>query len=411
MDSPFLLSVRVEFSGPTEAIPPSRAGENQGSSVISEGYGEEGLRSWGVGGLVGSKMSPATACESPTKGRRRRRVPRIVSLFDLSDGGAAVSFEPLIEFLARALECSAGAADLELLAGWEVELAAAVLSRKIFKVQRGRRPCASLEFLAQLVARVRSAQKRSEEKLRFVLKHLFRELRRPFTAPAGPTPDRISFFSKELPLSRRDSLLSTAALADGASFLAEKEPLFARDSPDSPDSPDTPDSPSFPNSAFNSPFSLPFCRDAPCELEGEGHPQPSGGCSDSRFFSIYFQPFTAGPQTFAQFRTKRGLQGSLPLGQLTSAFESPRVREGFRALACQPRPEKSQLFAACVADIRPKLRKIFARWGRVNRFELPDRLPDIVDYFARNSQCKLPWTPCEIYHAIDYVRAVSDGYS
>lgn len=415
MDSPLLLSTRIEFSGPPEAFALSSAGEDQGSSVVSEGSGVGGQKEWGAGS-PGSKASPATACGSPTKGRRRRKVPCIVSLFAVGDCGAAVSFEPVIEFLARAFECTAGPGDLNALEAWEVELASAVLSRKIFKVQKGRKHKASPEFLAYLTERVRSAQKRSEEKLRFVIKHLFRELRRPFSSPLPP-PKRNSFFSKELPLSRRDSLLSGAAFAElDDSLLAEKEPLFARDSPSSPPSrllapphragPPSPD-PSF--LPFNTPF---FTRDSLSPgFENLNCSLSSGGSSESRFFSAYFQPFASGRQNFAQFRTKRGLQGSLPLNQLTSAFESPRVREGFRAFACCPRPEQSQLFASCISDIRPKLRKIFARWGRLDLSVLQDRLPVIINYFESNSQCKLPWTPCEIYHAIDYVRSVSNGYS
>lgn len=416
MDSPLLLSTRIEFSGAPEAFTLSSGGEDQGSSVVSEGCGVGGAKEWAAGS-PGSNASPATACESPTKGRRRRKVPCIVSLFALGDGAAAVSFEPVVEFLARAFECSAGPGDLDALEAWEVELASAVLTRKIFKVQKGRKHKASREFLAYLTERVRSAQKRSEEKLRFVIKQLFRELRRPFSTPLPP-PKRNSFFSKELPLSRRDSLLSGAAFAElDDSLLVEKEPLFARDLPSPPPSrllvappqregPLSPDPHFLP---FNTHF---FTRDSHSPgFENQNSSLLSGGSSESRFFSAYFQPFASGAQSFGQFRTKRGLQGSLPLNQLTSAFESPRVREGFRAFACSPRPEQSQLFASCLSDIRPKLRKIFARWGRLDLFTLQDRLPVILDYFANNSQCKLPWTPCEIYHAIDYVRSVSDGYS
>lgn len=93
---------------------------------------------------------------------------------------------------------------------------------------------------------------------------------------------------------------------------------------------------------------------------------------------------------------------TLSLNYIELVFSSPSFRANFERYIGHPNPEESEFLSEYSSTVNSKLQKTFYAWEK--RFDKANCASEagreMLDYFEKNHQCKLPWTKAEVLAAV-----------
>lgn len=93
---------------------------------------------------------------------------------------------------------------------------------------------------------------------------------------------------------------------------------------------------------------------------------------------------------------------TLSLNYIELVFSSPSFRADFERYIGHPNPEKSEFLSEYSSTVNSKLQKTLYAWEK--KFDkaacASEAGKEMIDYFEKNHQCKLPWTKAEVLAAV-----------
>lgn len=122
---------------------------------------------------------------------------------------------------------------------------------------------------------------------------------------------------------------------------------------------------------------------------------------NQEFFNFYFCEEGREETMHELFSPKFNLRNnSLPISTLREIFSFSKFARDFLHYLVEPSLEDCIFATSYDKSIEKKLIKIFKKWENVSLKNPKSFKPEMLSYFRKSSQCKLPWTTEEVQIAI-----------